>query len=383
MKYALSVVTGGLLLAVSAIAMAGVLDGPLTDQQGLAREQAREQARSVAVDGTPRAAVDQTTSMAATEAMPAPVATQFTAKLGGAPVAAASGTSTHQSLPPVVDLTQAARGTIGAAPAPQRDVIDQPDSSSSVLAMSSGTQSASVLSSTGGAAGVSASYTQGGMGARLARIEQQQTNLARMNLPQQINDIQQELQQLSGQLQVQEHDIKLLNKQQRTFYQDLDQRIKKLGSGNSAATTAAPPAPASVAPSKKVVSRNNQLQDSNTYKAAFDKLLKRKYGKAEIGLKKYLSNYPNGEFVTNAHYWLGEIYLIKKSYRSSRAEFEYVIANAPKSPRIPDAKFKVGLIQLYQGQRAEARRVFLAVKKAYPESTAAQLAGIQLKQLGS
>jgi len=87
--------------------------------------------------------------------------------------------------------------------------------------------------------------------------------------------------------------------------------------------------------------------------------------------------------VTNAHYWLGEIYLIKKSYRSSRAEFEYVIANAPKSPRIPDAKFKVGLIQLYQGQRAEARRAFLAVKKAYPGSTAAQLAGIQLKQLGS
>ena len=375
MKYALSVVTGGLLLAVSAIAMAGALDGPLTDQQGLAREQARDQARSVAVERTQSVVADETANVAATEAMPAPVATQFTAKLGGAPVAAASGTSTHQSLPPVVDLTQSARGTIGAAPAPQRNVIDQPDSSSSDLAMSSGSESAPVLSSTGGDAGVSASYSQDGMGARLARIEQQQTNLARMNLPQQINDIQLELQQLSGQLQVQEHDIKLLNKQQRTFYQDLDQRIKKLGSGNTAA--------ASATPSKKVASSNNQLQDSNTYKAAFDQLLKRKYGKAETGLKKYLSDYPNGEFVTNAHYWLGEIYLIKKAYMPSRTEFEYVIANAPKSPRIPDAKFKVGLIQLYQGQRAEARRAFLAVKKAYPESTAAQLAGIQLKQLGS
>ena len=76
MKYALSVVTGGLLLAVSAIAMAGALDGPLTDQQGLAREQARDQARSVAVERTQSVVADETANVAATEAMPAPVATQ-------------------------------------------------------------------------------------------------------------------------------------------------------------------------------------------------------------------------------------------------------------------------------------------------------------------
>ena len=63
---------------------------------------------------------------------------------------------------------------------------------------------------------------------RLTRLEQQQNNLANMNLPQQIAHLQQELAQLRGEIQVQQHDLKMLSNQQRSFYQDLDQRLAKL-----------------------------------------------------------------------------------------------------------------------------------------------------------
>src|SRR3989344_181988 len=60
---------------------------------------------------------------------------------------------------------------------------------------------------------------------RLTRLENQLNNLTKMNLPQQLSDVQQELQKLSGQLQEQQRDLKTLNDQQRSFYQDLNQRI--------------------------------------------------------------------------------------------------------------------------------------------------------------
>jgi len=45
----------------------------------------------------------------------------------------------------------------------------------------------------------------------VARLESQMNNIVRMNLPQQVAELQQQLAQLRGQLQVQAHDLKLLN----------------------------------------------------------------------------------------------------------------------------------------------------------------------------
>ena len=310
----------------------------------------------------------QAATTAASRQLPAPGTLNFKGQLGGAPTASVGpGRNLNAgNLPPVVDATnsivlnQVANDSAAPTAAPMH--VD------SAAATNGSTTTAATTSDASPA--VSGSLEQ-----RVTRLEQQMKNLTRMNLPQQIDNLQTQLQQLNGQLQVQEHDIKLLGIQQRSFYQDLDQRIKQLSSGNGVNGSASAP----VLHDMKVTSV--ALRESNAYKAGFDLLLKQKYEKAKTQLLKYVDTYPNGQFVVNAHYWLGEIYLIQHNYDSAKTQFNTVIVTAPKSARVPDARFKIATIHLQQGDSKSALLEFKMIKKKYPNSTAAQLATIQIKQL--
>lgn len=217
---------------------------------------------------------------------------------------------------------------------------------------------------------------------RLLRLEQQMANLIRMNLPEQISQLQQGLQQLQGQLQVQAHNLKLLSDQQRNFYQDIDQRLAKLknnaaagvkftkqtNSSNSKSTIAAP-------------IYNKQMQDTNNYQFAFNLLLQKKYDQAKAAFQKYLTTFPQGKFLANAHFWLGEIFALEKKYAQAAKEFNTVVKQFPKSAKVPDAQLKLAISHANMGQVKQAMQEFLQIKKRYINSTAAQLATIHLQQL--
>ncbi|AAO89658.2 tol-pal system protein YbgF [Coxiella burnetii] len=220
---------------------------------------------------------------------------------------------------------------------------------------------------------------------RLARLEQQLNNIINMNLPQQISDLQQRLAQVRGQLQVQERNLELLNNQQRSFYRDLDQRItqlKNLNSNNSDSSNDNS-ASSSQKPSSGDTSNTNniQLQDSNTYRQALDLLTKKQYDKAQASFQNYLNDYPNGSYVANAHYWLGEIYLQQKDRKNAAHEFQTVRDKFPKSEKVLDAKLKLAIIDAEDGKIKQAKEELTEIKKQHPESTAAQLANIRLQQL--
>lgn len=222
---------------------------------------------------------------------------------------------------------------------------------------------------------------------RVSRLEQQMTNLTRMNLPQQIADLQQTIQQVQGELQVQQHDLKLLNSQQRSFYQDLDQRISQLktlvAGGDSSDNSSSSSSSASKSPSGSVSTTDIQMKDSNTYQAAFKFLTKKQYSKALSALQSYITDYPNGQFLANAHYWMGEIYLLQKNYKKAVSQFSTVVNNYPKSSKVADAKLKRAIANLKLGNTSQARTELQQIKKSYPGSTAAQLASIQLQQIGN
>lgn len=216
---------------------------------------------------------------------------------------------------------------------------------------------------------------------QLVRMQQQINNLANMNLPQQISDLQQALAQLRGQLQVQARDLKLLNNQQRSFYQDLNQRIEQLknlnsggGSNNSGNTK-------SNSNATNQTSNNIHMKDASAYQAAFNLLVQKHYDKSQAAFQGYLNDYPNGQYVSNGHYWLGEIYLVQQHNKQAAQEFQTVITKFPKSPKLADAKLKLAIIHANAGKIAQARRELMQLKKEHPGSTAAQLAGIRLQQL--
>lgn len=218
---------------------------------------------------------------------------------------------------------------------------------------------------------------------RLVRIQQQINNLVDMNLPQQMSDLRQELAQLRGQLQVQAHDLKLLNNQQRSFYRDLDQRIDQLKNLNSGGGSGNNNGVNSNANAASPTSNNIRMKESNAYQAAFSFLKKKQYGKSQTAFQEYLNDYPNGQYVSNAHYWLGEIYLAQKNNEQAAQQFQTVISKFPKTPKIGDAKLKLAVIHANMGKIKLARQELMQLKKQHPDSTAAQLANIRLQQLNA
>ena len=207
---------------------------------------------------------------------------------------------------------------------------------------------------------------------RVSRLEQQMANITQMNLPAKISELRQEIQQLNGRIQEQQHDMKVLGQQQKNFYQDLNHRVEQL-IGGDVKQSASVQTPHSTSA--------ESVTDASTYRAAFAMLIKKQYPAAITRFNAYIENYPKGAFVANAHYWLGEIYLKKNNKAQAQKAFNTVITQFPKSNKVPDAKLKLAVMMVNSGNTEEGRQALQAVKRQYPGSTAAQLASIQLQRL--
>lgn len=229
---------------------------------------------------------------------------------------------------------------------------------------------------------------------RLTRLEQQMANLTAMNLPQQMTDLQKQVEQLNGQVQVQSHDLKLLNQQQRSFYKDLNQRINQISnlsngsSGNVSGNS--PPAEKSIKDTAVVSSIANtpakqevNASDASTYQAAFALLSSKHLSKSKVAFMHYIKLYPNGKYVENAHYWMGEIALQQGQMQIAKDEFSVVVSQFPNGNKIADARLKLGVIDQKSGRKSAALSQYKTIRAQYPDTTASQLAKIYMQQLGA
>ncbi len=231
---------------------------------------------------------------------------------------------------------------------------------------------------------------------RILRLEKQISNLVEMNFASKLEKIQQEVQQLQGQLEVQNHEMTQLKEQVRSFYQDLDQRLAKVQPGLSSI------------PGKKVLkvensqkstaddSQNNldyavkssddmvassKTKELQTYEVAFNQLNKKNYEKAIKGFQGFVKEYPSSIYSVNAYYWMGEIFYLKGKPEQANKEFQTIIANYPDSPKVADAMLKVALIAMDAGNYTKAKQNFAKVQKQFPGTTAAKIATLRLKEI--
>lgn len=211
------------------------------------------------------------------------------------------------------------------------------------------------------------------MDQRVGRLEQQLSNITQMNMPARIDQLQQQVNQLQGQLAEQNHQLQTMQDQQKSFYADLTQQISALktapnisstGKVSAANTTTAAPA-----------SANEQA----SYQNAFNALAAKKYDQAVSGFQAYLQQYPNGQYVSNSHYWLGEIYFLQNKTDLASAEFQTILKQYPKDQKVPDAMLKLAFINDNSGKKDLARQQLQQIVKQYPGTPAAQLASLRLK----
>ena len=246
-----------------------------------------------------------------------------------------------------------------------------------------------------------------------------------------IEQLQAEVQQLTGKVDEQAYRIDELKKHQTKMYSDFDERLQSIenkangtdqpiaespsetvGTGDAVAKEGESLAPASESvPANDSVPADKPATESEPESAPADKpfdnqapkpksstaqvsgIEKQEYQQAYNELRNghtdqsieqfnaYLSKYPTGVYANNAQYWLGEAYRVKQDNDAARKAFNDVIVKYPDGAKVPDALLKLGYIEIDQKNLAKAREYLTRVTTDYPKSPAALLAAKKLLKL--
>jgi tol-pal system protein YbgF len=168
--------------------------------------------------------------------------------------------------------------------------------------------------------------------------------------------LEQEVMQLRGKLEEQEFQLRQLREQSLERYMDLDRRL----SGGGAATPPASTAPSTPRPAAPSGPAPELPGESDAYRAAYGLVRSQQFDEAVSAFRQFLVDFPSGRFAPNAHYWLGELYLViaPPDEESARREFVQLLEQYPDHGKVPDALYKLGRIYFDRGDRDRAREYF-------------------------
>lgn len=123
------------------------------------------------------------------------------------------------------------------------------------------------------------------------------------------------------------------------------------------------------------------LSEQQLYQMAYESAINSNFERAVAEFDQYLSIYPNGRFVSNAHYWKGQAYLYLNQFGEARDSYEIILAQYEESPKLPDAMYGLGLAYQGLGNIAQARQLLSEIKRRFPNTGVANLADTRLLSL--
>ena len=123
------------------------------------------------------------------------------------------------------------------------------------------------------------------------------------------------------------------------------------------------------------------LSEQQLYQMAYDSAINSNFERAVAEFDQYLSIYPDGRFVSNAHYWKGQAYLYLNQFGEARDSYEIILAQYEESPKLPDAMYGLGLAYQGLGNIAQARQLLSEIKRRFPTTGVANLADTRLLSL--
>ncbi len=170
----------------------------------------------------------------------------------------------------------------------------------------------------------------------------------------QLQLLQQEVMELRGRVEEQEYQLRQLREQSLERYLDIDKRLKEGGvatGGDGTTTTAPTPTVPGTAPAQPLAG------EADAYRAAYSLVRGQQFSQAVEAFRQFLVDYPGGRYAPNAHYWLGELYLVivPPDDESARREFNLLLEQYPNNSKVPDALYKLGKIYYDRGNRDRSK----------------------------
>ena len=234
---------------------------------------------------------------------------------------------------------------------------------------------------------------------RLKRLERILESQGLVDMLVRIENMQSELQILTGEIELHNHELEQIKQRQRDLYVDIDRRLLRMerggaatGSepGSPAATSAAPSAPATPAASATTTTakaaapaaatkpaatspkpKADFATEQKAYQQAFDLLRELRYEQAVTAFRGFIKQFPDGRYAHIAQYWIGEANYAQRNFKQAIGDYQTLIDKYPKSPKLAEAMLKIGYSQYELKSFKSAEATLNKLVKNYPGTTEA------------
>jgi tol-pal system protein YbgF len=200
-----------------------------------------------------------------------------------------------------------------------------------------------------------------------------------------VQRLEEEIRRLNGLVEEQAGLLMRLQDQSLERYVEMDRRLAAIGTVDPSAVIEGDEETDSLAPDDTVPSADVpvvvaevQPGEREAYQSAYGLVRERQFEAAVDAFNTFLASYPFGRFAPNAHYWLGELYLVIEPVdpESARQNFQLLLDQYPNDRKVPDALYKLGRVHALKGNVDRSKEYLNKVIADYgaEQHPAAQLA---------
>ena len=218
----------------------------------------------------------------------------------------------------------------------------------------------------------------------ISQLSFSQNNESLELLLEKINTLKKEIELLTSSLEANTLSLSRLEEANQIRYVDLDKRIHLLET--KLLFEEEPPEEEinqSINPLSGLVDEKIDSGEFELWSNSMKLLDNSRYSEAAENLRLLILSYPEGTYVGDAYFWLGEIYLVQEMFEDSFEILESFISKFDDHPRVPDALYKLALALLSLEKKNEALLYFQDVISNYPNSGASLLAEQDLIKINS
>lgn len=198
---------------------------------------------------------------------------------------------------------------------------------------------------------------------------------------QKAQNLENQIRELRGKIEEQDHQIDQLTKELNSRYTDLDQRLNLLSpeqpdEQNNQSTEANPPAAQTTNnPPPATTPSNQQDLEKAAYTVALDAYKQGGAKKAIAPMQNFIKSYPNSVYTGNAYFWLAEFNLAIEpaNYKEAKKNYEVVASKYPNSAKAPRALYQLYSIANDVDKNAATAKVYKSkLLSTYPKSEEAK-----------
>ncbi len=201
---------------------------------------------------------------------------------------------------------------------------------------------------------------------RLQQLDTKADKKGLIDLIGEIEKLRAEIATLRGQVEIVSNDLANAQKRQKDFYNDLDQRLRKLEP-------------------QRLSIDGRDIEVDKAEQAAFDRGLAEfragNHSSANQSFTAFLQRYPESGYLSQAYFWLGSTHFAQQDCAKAIPAYQTVATRFPSSQKAPEALLNIASCQLDLKDKGAARETLEQLLKKYPSSSAASMGKERLAEL--